>query len=41
MGHSRVAQSVECLTLELGSGHDPGVVGLSLTLGSVLRVEPA
>ena len=36
-----VAQSVEHLTLDLGSGHDPRVVGSSPTLGSTLTVEPA
>ena len=36
-----VAQSVECLTLDLGSGHDPRVVGLSPTSDSTLSVEPA
>ena len=36
-----MTQSVECLTLNLGSGHDPRIVGLSPMLGSVLGVEPA
>ena len=36
-----VAQLVEHLTLDFGLGHDPRVVGLSLTLGSALSVEPA
>ena len=36
-----VIQSVECPTLDFGSGHDPRVVGLSLELGSMLSVEPA
>ena len=36
-----VAQSVECLTLDCGSGHDPRVVGSSPTLGSTLSVEPS
>ena len=36
-----MAQLVECLTLDFGSGHDPRVMGSSPTLGSVLSVEPA
>ena len=36
-----MAQSVELLTLDLGSGHDPGVVGSSPVSGSALSVEPA
>ena len=36
-----VAQSVECLTLEFSSGHDPGVIGLSTMLGCMLSVKPA
>ena len=35
-----VAQSVEHLTLDLGAGHDPRVVGSSPVSGSVLRVAP-
>ena len=35
-----MAQSVECPTLDFGSGHDPRVVGSSPTSGSVLSVEP-
>ncbi|VFV38414.1 g-protein coupled receptor 26 [Lynx pardinus] len=38
---TRVAQSVEHLTLDFGSGHNPGVVGSSPVSGSVLSVEPA
>ena len=38
---ARVAQLIEHLILDFGSGHDPRVVGLSLTSGSVLSVEPA
>ena len=36
---TRVAQSVERLTLNLGSGHDPRVLGPSPVLGT-LRAEP-
>ena len=36
-----VAQSVEHLTLDLGSGHDPKVVGSSPVSGSIPTVEPA
>ena len=36
-----VAQSVEHLTLDFGSVHDPRVMGSSPKLGSVLSVEPA
>ena len=36
-----MAQSVACPTLDLGSGHDPRVVGSSPALGSALSVEPA
>ena len=36
-----VAQSVDRLTLDFDSGHDPGVVESSPALGSALRVEPA
>ena len=36
-----VAQSVDCPTLDFGSGHDPRVVGSSPKLGSGLSVEPA
>ena len=35
-----VAQSVEYLTLDLGSGLDIRVVSLGLTLGSVLGIKP-
>ena len=35
-----MAQLVECLTFDFGSGHDPRVVGLSPVSGSVLSVEP-
>ena len=38
---TRVAQSVEHLTPDFGSGHNPGVVGSSPVSGSVLSVEPA
>ena len=34
-----VAQSVECLTPDFGSGHDLGVMGLSPMLGSVFSME--
>ena len=40
-GGTWVAQSVECPTLDSGSGHDPRVVGSSPRLGSPLSVEPA
>ena len=36
-----VAQWVEPLTLDFGSGYDSRVVGLSPALGSTLSVEPA
>ena len=36
-----MAQSVEHLTLDFGSGHDPRVMGLSSASGSVLSVELA
>ena len=36
-----VAQSVECLTLDFSSGHDPKVVGLSLAPGSLLSTQSA
>jgi len=36
-----LAQSVKRLTLGFGSGHDLRVVGLSLTMGSVLSGESA
>ena len=36
-----MAQSVEHPTLDFSSGHDPKVMGLSPTSGSVLGVEPA
>ena len=35
-----MAQSVESLTLDFGSGHGVSVVGLSPALGSMLGVEP-
>ena len=35
-----VAQSVECPTLNFGSGHDPRVVGSSPPEGSMLTMEP-
>ena len=41
LGGAWVAQSVEHPALDLGSGHDPGIVGSSPTSGSVLSVEPA
>ena len=41
MGKAWVVQSVEHLTLDLGSGHDPRVMESSPELGSVLNVEPA
>ena len=36
-----VAQSVECVTLDFGSGRDPRVVRFSPTLGSSLSMESA
>ena len=36
-----MAQSVECRTLDFGSGHDPRVVGSSPPSGSVQDMEPA
>ena len=36
-----MAQLVEHLTLDFGSGHDPRVMGSSPTLGSVLSMGPA
>ena len=36
-----VAQSIECPTLDFGSGYDLMVVGSSPALGSVLGMEPA
>ena len=36
-----MAQSVECPTLDFGSGHDPRVVESSPGLGSTLSMEPA
>ena len=36
-----VAQSVEHLTLDFGSGHDPRVMGLSPMLGLTVIMEPA
>ena len=36
-----VAQSVEPLTLDFGSGHDPRVVASSPVSGSTLSIEPA
>ena len=35
-----MAQSVERLTLDFSSGHDPRVLGSSPMSGSVLSVEP-
>lgn len=35
-----MAQSVECLTLDFGSGLDLRVVGSSPASGSALNVEP-
>ena len=32
--------SVECPTVDFGSGHDPGVMGSNLALGSELGMEP-
>ena len=40
-GGAWVGQSVEHQTTGFGSGHDPGVMDLSPTSGSVLSVEPA
>ena len=36
-----VAQSVESLTLDFGSGHNVRVMRLSPVLGSALNMEPA
>ena len=36
-----VAQLVEHLTLDLGTGQDPRVMGLSPTPGSALSIDPA
>ena len=36
-----MAQPVERLTLDFGSGHDPGVVGSCAASGSVLSMGPA
>ena len=36
-----VAQLIECLTLDVGSGCDPRVMRSSPTLGSVLSMEAA
>ena len=36
-----VAQMVECLTLEFGSGHDHRVMESNPAWGSALSVEPA
>ena len=41
LGGAWVAQSVEHLTLDFGSGCDPRVVGSSPALGTVLSMEPA
>ena len=38
---AKVAQLVEHLALDFGSGHDPRVVGSSPTSGSILYVKPA
>ena len=35
-----MTQSVECPTLDLSSGLDLGVMGLSLALGFTLHMEP-
>ena len=40
-GAAWAAQTVECLTLDFGSGRDPGVVGSSPVSGSALSVESA
>ena len=40
-GGAWVAQSVECLTLDFGSGHDPRIQGSSPKSGPALSVEPA
>ena len=39
LGGSWVAQSIECLSIDFGSGHDPRVVESSTTSGSVLSAE--
>ena len=36
-----VAHSVECLTLDFSSGHDPMVVRLIPMSGSMFNMEPA
>ena len=36
-----LSQSVECQTLDFGSGHGPRVMGPSPVFDSVLNVEPA
>ena len=36
-----LAQSMERLTLDFGSGHDPRVTESSSALGSALDIEPA
>ena len=36
-----MAQSLDHPTLDLGSGHDPRIVGSSPTLGSTLSKKPA
>ena len=41
LGAAWVAQSVECPTLDFGSGHDLKVMGLSFTSGSELSEELA
>ena len=38
---AELAQLLQYLTLDFGSGHDPRVVGLSLESGSALSMEPA
>jgi len=38
---AQVAQSIRHPTLDFSSGHDPGVVGLSRTSGSMLSAESA
>ena len=38
---TRMAESLECLTLDMASGHDPRVMGLSPTFGFILSVETA
>ena len=40
VGGTWVAQSIECLTLDFGSGHSPRVIRSSPASGSTLTMEP-